>query len=170
MSVVQILTLVLLAIAALQLLSAAIPDPDNPTAPDRRLRLAFMALALVCAYLAAYAADSWSAPVRWQSAVASVYTPESSGGVFACSRQVWGHDVKYDSAHRGIVGVAHKGLGCGTRVRLLYHGRKLTVRVIDRGPYIAGRTFDLTDAARRRLGFPIGHDRLQWRELKEGQR
>lgn len=54
----------------------------------------------------------------------------------------------------GTLGVAHKTLPCGTRVTLRYHGRSVTVPVIDRGPYVAGRDFDLTTATRNRLHFP----------------
>jgi hypothetical protein len=51
------------------------------------------------------------------------------------------------------LGVANRTLPCGTRVTLRYHGRSLTVPVIDRGPYVGGREWDLTGATARRLGF-----------------
>ncbi len=54
----------------------------------------------------------------------------------------------------GTQGVAHKTLPCGTRVTLRYHGHTVTVPVVDRGPYVAGRDFDLTTATRDRLHFP----------------
>jgi hypothetical protein len=54
----------------------------------------------------------------------------------------------------GTLGVANKTLPCGTEVKLRYRGRTVTVPVIDRGPYVAGRDFDLTEATRERLGFP----------------
>ncbi len=38
-------------------------------------------------------------------------------------------------------------------VTLRYHGREVTVPVIDRGPYVGGREYDLTGATARRLGF-----------------
>lgn len=50
-------------------------------------------------------------------------------------------------------GVANKTLPCGTMVFLRYHGHKVEVPVIDRGPYVAGREFDLTEATKRALGF-----------------
>ncbi len=50
------------------------------------------------------------------------------------------------------LGVANKTLKCGTRVAFYYHGRTLTVPVIDRGPYIPGRDWDLTAAAANALG------------------
>jgi rare lipoprotein A len=54
----------------------------------------------------------------------------------------------------GTMGVANKTLPCGTKVKLRYHGRSVTVPVIDRGPYVAGRDYDLTEAVKRKLGFP----------------
>jgi hypothetical protein len=42
------------------------------------------------------------------------------------------------------VGVAHRTLPCGTRVTFRYNGRTVTTMVIDRGPYVAGRTWDMT--------------------------
>jgi rare lipoprotein A (peptidoglycan hydrolase) len=43
-----------------------------------------------------------------------------------------------------IVGVASRTLPCGTLVLVNYRGHRLTVPVIDRGPYANGATWDLT--------------------------
>jgi rare lipoprotein A len=51
------------------------------------------------------------------------------------------------------MGVANKTLPCGTLVTLRYNGRTVRVPVIDRGPYVAGREFDLTEATKNALGF-----------------
>jgi rare lipoprotein A len=53
----------------------------------------------------------------------------------------------------GTLGVAHKTLPCGAHVTLRRGDRVLRVRVVDRGPYIGGREFDLTSATRERLHF-----------------
>lgn len=53
-----------------------------------------------------------------------------------------------------IIGVAHRTLPCGTIVVIEYRGRVMTVPVIDRGPYIAGRTLDLSNATRLAMGCP----------------
>lgn len=61
---------------------------------------------------------------------------------------------------RDTIGVAHKALPLGpygkgqpaTYVRLTYGGNSIVVPVIDRGPFIAGRDWDLTEAAAKRLG------------------
>ena len=53
----------------------------------------------------------------------------------------------------GRLGVAHKTLPCGTRVTFKHRGRRVRVPVIDRGPYVGGREYDLTEATAQRLGF-----------------
>ena len=51
-----------------------------------------------------------------------------------------------------ILGVAHLSLPCGTLVTLTYGPRSITVAVIDRGPYVVGRTLDLSNATKLALG------------------
>jgi hypothetical protein len=80
----------------------------------------------------------------YRPAEASYYGPGLYGNGVACG----------GTLRPGTLGVAHRTLPCGTAVRLRYRGRAVTVRVIDRGPYVAGRDFDLTEATRERLGFP----------------
>jgi hypothetical protein len=53
----------------------------------------------------------------------------------------------------GRLGVAHKSLPCGSKVTLRHRGRSVRVRVIDRGPYVGGREYDLTEATARKLRF-----------------
>ena len=53
----------------------------------------------------------------------------------------------------GRLGVAHKSLPCGTMVTFKHGGREVRVPVIDRGPYVGGREYDLTAATAQRLGF-----------------
>jgi rare lipoprotein A len=51
-----------------------------------------------------------------------------------------------------ILGVAHRVLRCGTLITITSpKGITLTVPVIDRGPYIAGRALDLSNATRLAL-------------------
>jgi len=80
----------------------------------------------------------------YRQAAASYYGPGLYGGALACG----------GTLQPGTLGVANKTLPCGTRVKLLYHGRSVMVPVVDRGPYVAGRDFDLTEATKARLGFP----------------
>ncbi|MGN6257723.1 MAG: septal ring lytic transglycosylase RlpA family protein [Solirubrobacterales bacterium] len=68
---------------------------------------------------------------------------------------LWGNGVACGGTlEPGTMGVANKTLPCGTKVKLRYHGRTVTVPVIDRGPYVAGRDYDLTEAVKEKLGFP----------------
>jgi rare lipoprotein A (peptidoglycan hydrolase) len=67
---------------------------------------------------------------------------------------LWGHSTACGAVLRPTtIGVAHKTLPCGTMVRFSYEGRSITAPVIDRGPYIKGRAWDLTAAASEALGF-----------------
>ena len=59
---------------------------------------------------------------------------------------------------------AHKTLPFGTRVRVTNprNGRSVTVRINDRGPFIKGRTIDLSRGAAERIGMiKSGHARVQ---------
>jgi rare lipoprotein A len=80
----------------------------------------------------------------YRAAHASYYGPGLYGGALACG----------GTLQPGTQGVAHKTLPCGTSVRLRYRGRTITVPVVDRGPYVGGREFDLTEATKARLRFP----------------
>ncbi len=74
--------------------------------------------------------------------VASWYGPGFYGNRTACGQTYTPE----------IVGVAHRTLPCGTLVVLEYRGRTLTVPVIDRGPYVAGRSLDLSSATHIAIG------------------
>ena len=52
-----------------------------------------------------------------------------------------------------LMGVAHKTLPCGTKVAFYFRGRTITVPVVDRGPFGAGLSWDLTYAAAEALEF-----------------
>jgi peptidoglycan lytic transglycosylase len=80
----------------------------------------------------------------YRLAGASYYGPGLYGNGVACGGTLL----------PGTMGVANKTLPCGTEVKLRYHGRTVTVPVIDRGPYVAGRDYDLTTAVKEKLGFP----------------
>jgi rare lipoprotein A len=79
----------------------------------------------------------------YRRAFASWYGPGLYGSHLACGGRL----------SAGTLGVAHKSLPCGTKVTLHYRGRTVRVPVVDRGPYVGGREFDLTAATRQRLRF-----------------
>lgn len=43
-----------------------------------------------------------------------------------------------------LIGVAHKTLPCNTKVAFKWKGKIVIAKVVDRGPYVAGRQWDLT--------------------------
>ena len=82
----------------------------------------------------------------YRTAYASWYGPGLYGNALGCGGRL----------SPGRLGVAHKTLPCGTKVTLRRGTRTVRVRVIDRGPYVAGREYDLTEATARKLRF-TGH-------------
>jgi rare lipoprotein A len=78
---------------------------------------------------------------RW--AYASWYGPGLYGNPLGCGGRL----------SAGRLGVAHRSLPCGSKLTLRHRGRTVRVRVIDRGPYVGGREYDLTEATAQRLRF-----------------
>jgi rare lipoprotein A (peptidoglycan hydrolase) len=66
-----------------------------------------------------------------------------------------------------LIGVAHRSLPCGTKVtfRNPANGRTVTAPVVDRGPYVSGRQWDLTGGLCKRLDF-CQTGALYWRMAK----
>jgi Lytic transglycolase len=59
------------------------------------------------------------------------------------------------------VGVAHPTLPCNVKIFIEYGGKRVLTQVIDRGPSVPGRQFDLTEALAHRLGL-VGVQRIAW--------
>lgn len=96
--------------------------------------------------------DAWT---RGSASLARRLTSYRLAGASWYGPGLWGSGVACGGTLMpGTLGVANKTLPCGTEVKLRYHGRSITVPVIDRGPYVAGREFDLTYAVKEKLGFP----------------
>ena len=87
-----------------------------------------------------------------QTMVASYYGSELAGSPTASG-------VPFDpSAYTA----AHKTLPLGTQLQVDYGDSSVTVTVNDRGPYIAGRDLDLSQAAADTIGLtPVGADAVQ---------
>jgi rare lipoprotein A len=79
----------------------------------------------------------------FRSAGASWYGPGLYGRKTACGQTL----------QATTIGVAHRNLPCGTMVKFVYRGSAVVAPVIDRGPYVNGRAWDLTAAASQALGF-----------------
>jgi rare lipoprotein A (peptidoglycan hydrolase) len=59
-------------------------------------------------------------------------------------------------------GVAHPVLPCGVRLYIRFRGREVLTQVVDRGPTVPGRDFDITKALANRLDLH-GTQTIQWR-------
>jgi rare lipoprotein A (peptidoglycan hydrolase) len=116
----------------------------------RTLAAALVVGALVVVALIAGGRHRGRAHGKLGTAVASVY--HLHGHRLACGGRM----------RAGQLGVAHRTLPCGTKVTLQYHSARVTVRVIDRGPFVSGRDFDLTAATARRLNVS-GVKTIRWR-------
>ncbi|MCB0863694.1 MAG: peptidoglycan-binding protein [Solirubrobacterales bacterium] len=92
---------------------------------------------------------------------ASWYGPGLWGNGTACGKV---------TLRPGTIGLANKNLPCGTRVLIGYRGKFIIAPVIDRGPYIAGRTWDLTKAASDAIGLTgAGVGRVRHAILSRGR-
>lgn len=122
-------------------------------------KLSFMASAAIAAGLVSPAV-AHNRPVQVSDpdpgpsayATASFYNdvgqPIASGGVLA----------------PGAMNVAHKTLPFGTQITFYFKGRATCATVTDRGPYIAGREFDLGPGTADTLGFaPYGVAQVGYR-------
>jgi rare lipoprotein A (peptidoglycan hydrolase) len=88
-----------------------------------------------------------TASSSWPTVTLTVYRPSIAS---------WYGDLGSRTAcgevlHRNTLGVANKTLPCGTQVALYYRGQTIVVPVIDRGPYVRGRDWDLTQATAQLL-------------------
>jgi hypothetical protein len=78
----------------------------------------------------------------YRRANATWYGPGFYGHKTACGTRL----------RKATLGVAHKTLPCGTLVDLYNNGHTITVPVIDRGPFRAGTSYDLTAATAQAIG------------------
>ncbi len=82
-------------------------------------------------------------PRVFRKSRASWYGPGLFGNKTACGQTLTPR----------MVGVAHKTLPCGTMVTFHYGDESIDAPVIDRGPFVGGREWDLTAAAAQQLDF-----------------
>jgi hypothetical protein len=91
------------------------------------------------------------------------FTPfRFAGASWYGGKTMWGRSTACGQVLRpSTIGVANKRLPCGTPVKFVWHGRSIVAPVIDRGPYVRGRAWDLTAAAAEALEFE-GVGRIQY--------
>ena len=128
----------------------------SPRLAQREIALAAVALLAAAASLAV---SAWTRDEKSSLPDASgSYTAlagSSGAGAFG-KRTACGETLRSDTE-----GVAHPILPCGVRIYVSYENKHVLTQVIDRGPYVPGRTFDLTDALARRLGLR-GVKEIHW--------
>lgn len=83
---------------------------------------------------------------------AAPYSPSSGQSRTACG-------VPFTDSTEGV---AHPVLPCGVRLYIRFHGKEVLTQVIDRGPSLPGRDFDITKALANRLDLH-GTQTIQWR-------
>jgi hypothetical protein len=83
------------------------------------------------------------------------FTPyRFAGASWYGGKSMWGRTTACGQVLRpSTIGVANKTLPCGTPVKFVWHGHSIVAPVIDRGPYVKGRSWDLTSAAAEALEF-----------------
>jgi rare lipoprotein A (peptidoglycan hydrolase) len=94
--------------------------------------------------------------VGWTTALAAPYSASPSHTRTTCGQLLTDKTM----------GVAHPVLPCGVKLYIEYRGRRALVQVIDRGPKVPGRTFDVTIALARKLGLH-GTQRISWAYAKQ---
>jgi rare lipoprotein A len=135
----------------------------TPRLAQREIALAGVALlaAVISLALTSGHSDSSSKLPQpagtWYTALAGARGPSSYGKRTACG-QVIGADT---------VGVAHPVLPCGAKIYVAFGNKHVLTQVIDRGPYVPGRQFDLTEALANRLGVR-GVQQIQWAYARTG--
>jgi rare lipoprotein A (peptidoglycan hydrolase) len=87
----------------------------------------------------------------WYRALAAPYGEAASDRRTACGLQL---DAR-------TMGVAHPVLPCGVKVYISFEGTQVLTQVIDRGPRVPGREFDVTKALADRIGLH-GTQPIRW--------
>lgn len=103
--------------------------------------------------MAALSNNVYAGTQKTDTAMVSYY---GGGGLHECGKNRPCHGSRtacgnvYD---KNSISTAHKSLPCGTKVKFCYDNNCLVAEVEDRGPYIEGRSFDLSFGAAKKLGF-----------------
>jgi hypothetical protein len=129
----------------------------RPALAQRELGLAAIAVLAAVIVLAlslgrsdGTTAGSLPQPVHWYLALAAPYAPRV-GTRTSCGQRVT----------KDTLGVAHPVLPCGVKIFLSYGGKRVLTQVIDKGPAVPGREFDVTNALADRIGLH-GVQQIRW--------
>ncbi|MBA3864882.1 MAG: hypothetical protein H0X42_00815 [Solirubrobacterales bacterium] len=115
---------------------------------------AILALSAASAQASTGGASSFTTTAAATEGGEFTFSPMKVAGASWYGPGLWGNKTACGETLRPeTLGVANKTLPCGTTVKFVYHGQALITQVIDRGPFVKGRAWDLTAAAGEALGF-----------------
>lgn len=132
------------------------PRPERRSLPRLRWVAALAALSMLALGSgSAQASPGGASPVTSTTAGQDlVFSPFKSAGASWYGPGLYGNKTACGQTLRPYtVGVAHRNLPCGTMVKFVYGGNAVVAPVIDRGPFVKGRAWDLTAAASEALEF-----------------
>ena len=144
-------------IAVAEALATAATEPPSPPERVRDVARAEVVLGVQSTPVATIEPTPLPTPAPAIATLAPLADPPTGGIVIASwyGPGFYGNRTACGQLYTPeIIGVAHRTLRCGNMLVLEYRGPTMTVPVIDRGPYIAGRTLDLSNATRLAMGCP----------------
>jgi rare lipoprotein A (peptidoglycan hydrolase) len=136
----------------------------NPTVVQRGVWLAGITLVAAIAALAITKRDAGS----HRNLPGAVAVPGTDNGYYTAKAAPYGPTAGHHRTACGTPflktteGVAHPVLPCGVRLYIRFSGREVLTQVVDRGPNVPGREFDITKALANRLDLH-GTQTIQWR-------
>jgi rare lipoprotein A (peptidoglycan hydrolase) len=90
--------------------------------------------------------------IGWYTALAAPYPANSRRERTACGQRLGPRTL----------GVAHPVLPCGIKIFISYGDNVVLTQVVDRGPNVPGRQFDVTRPLAAKIGL-TGTQRVRWR-------
>lgn len=136
----------------------------RPLFVQRAVWLAGIALVAAIAALALARRDAGGN----QNLPAAVVVPGTKNGYYTARAAPYGPTARRSRTACGTPllktteGVAHPVLPCGVRLYVRFHGREVLTQVVDQGPNLPGREFDITKALANRLDLH-GTQTISWR-------
>lgn len=103
-----------------------------------------------------------------QSLPGAVVVPGTENGYYTARAAPYGPTARRNRTACGqpllktTEGVAHPVLPCGVRLYIRFRGREVLTQVVDQGPNVPGREFDITKALANRLDLH-GTQKISWR-------
>ena len=121
-----------------------------------QLRTCCLPIGLVCLLVCNAPQPAVAKQTNYVQAVNRVLVARVERGIASrYARRFEGSRTASGELYKGrALTAAHKSLPFGTRVRVrsLRNGKAVVVRINDRGPFVAGRIIDLSQAAAQALG------------------